>query len=236
MFMEEIRFLYDCLLINNILVIGDLHIGYNTNFYEKNIKNKLDKIFNYINKNNIKIDKIILLGDIKHNFDKINDVEWREIISFFQYIKKIVSKIVVIKGNHDVILEPIIKKINIKLKNYYKININNKKYCFLHGDKIFKECFDADFLILGHLHPAIIINDNYKYEKYKCFLKGKLNKKDIIILPSFNDIKYGYNLNDINKKDDIFFISNKKLKEFEVIIYNDDEEKDYNFGKLKNLI
>ena len=235
---QNIKFLNDCLLIKNILVIGDLHIYNNKNFYENNIKDKIDEIFIYINKENIKIDKVIFLGDVKHNFGKIDNLEINKIINFLSYIKNKLNniKIIIIRGNHDIFLNFVLKKINLKLKDYYKIIIDNKKYCFLHGDKILNDCLDADFLILGHLHPAITINDKYKYEKYKCFLKGKINKKIIIILPSFNDIKYGYNLNFIDKNENNLFISNKQLKEFEVIIYNNNEKRDYNFGKLKELI
>lgn len=245
----QIKFLHDCLLIKNILIIGDLHIGYDEQSDGKplfpglqleEIIGKLREVFRYLKKEDIEIKKVILLGDVKHDFRTITDIEWRETLKFFDFLKENIdiknkNRIIVIKGNHDNILEPITRKSNILLKNYYKIIINEKKYYFLHGDKILKECLDADFLILGHLHPAIILNDKYKYEKYKCFLKGKLNKKNIIILPSFNDVKYGYNLN-ITDKDNNSFISNKQLKEFEVIIYNNLEKKDYNFGKLKNLI
>ena len=235
---QNIKFLNDCLLIKNILVIGDLHIYNNKNFYENNIKDKIDEIFIYINKENIKIDKVVFLGDVKHNFGKIDNLELNKIISFLNYIKNKLNniKIIIIRGNHDIFLNFVLKKINLKLKDYYKIIIDNKKYCFLHGDKILNDCLDADFLILGHLHPAITINDKYKYEKYKCFLKGEIDGKKIIILPSFNDIKYGYNLNFIDKNENNLFISNKQLKEFEVIIYNNNEKRDYNFGKLKELI
>lgn len=244
-----IKFLHDCLLIKDILVIGDLHIGYDGQFYGKaafpgaqlkNIIEKLDGVFDILKKEKVKIKKIILLGDVKHDFGTITDIEWREILKFFDYLISNIddkSKVIVIKGNHDNILEPIVKKRKILLKSYYKLVIDGKKFCFMHGDRLFKQCLDSDCLVFGHIHPAITLHDKYKSEKYKCFLNGKWKGKNIFILPSFTDIRYGYDLNKINHKNDgFFFIPYKDLKKFEVIIYNSKERKGYNFGKLKGLV
>ena len=57
------------------------------------------------------------------------------------------------------------------------------------------------------------------------------------------NVTYGYNLNDIdkinkknNKEKKFTFIDHKTLKNFEVLIYNDKEDKVLNFGKLRGLI
>lgn len=251
----KIRFLQDCVLINDfILVIGDMHIGYEENILEqgvvprtqlKEILKKLDNVFNLINNEDIKIKKIVLLGDLKHEFGKISISEWGETLELLDYLVKKCKKIVLIKGNHDNMLSPIAEKRKIKLKSYYKVKIKNKEICFLHGDKYYKKCIEnSDVLILGHLHPAISLTDKYKKEKYKCFLKGLLNRKKVYILPSFSKINLGYDIKeikDLSKKNldkgkDFFIINNKKLKDFEVIICNNKENKAYNFGKLKKFL
>ena len=104
---------------------------------------------------------------------------------------------------------------------------------------MFKQCLDSDYLVFGHLHPAIILYDNYKSEKYKCFLIGKWKGRNIVVVPSFSSISLGFNLNDINekiKKKKFFVIPDKDLKKMRVIIYNNNEKKEYNFGKLGMLI
>lgn len=379
----DIKFLHDCLLIKDILVIGDLHFGYDgqidggsifPGMQLKEIIEKLDQIFNYLEKEKIKVTKIVLLGDVKHDFGTITDIEWRETLEFFNYLNKkledmkisnlmikdkigykalgndqlgikrgkddnkgdknkLKDKIIVVKGNHDNILKPIVKKIGIKLVDYYcvkiknddenakinnsisadgslikkvsrgllfstkkslndsnKKNINNKtiKICFLHGDRLFKQCLDSSnsrdrcILFFGHLHPAITLYDKYKSEKYKCFLKGewKINgKKEVYVLPSFSSFSLGYNLRDIDKlsetnvfskekdilnlfnkirgksrfvkkskakfyeikkdktgKDKFFVVPNAILNNFEVIVYNNQEKKEYCFGKLADLL
>jgi putative SbcD/Mre11-related phosphoesterase len=179
------------------------------------------------------------LGDVKHVFSGITDIEWRETLSLLDYIKvkSRGAKIIIIKGNHDNILEPIVKKRNINLRDYYFVSIEGKKYCFLHGDKMFEQCLDADWLLFGHWHPSITLSDNYKRERFKCFLKGKWERKNVIIFPSFSDIKYGSDLNNLRDENDKFsFIKYKDIIKFEVIIYNNDEKREYNFGKLGKLI
>ena len=240
------KFLHDCILLKDILVIGDLHIGYDERFGRsigqvqlENILEKLEGIFKQIKDLGVRVKRVVLLGDVKHVFSGITDIEWRETLSLLDYIKvkSRGAKIIIIKGNHDNILEPIVKKRNINLRDYYFVSIEGKKYCFLHGDKMFEQCLDADWLLFGHWHPSITLSDNYKRERFKCFLKGKWERKNVIIFPSFSDIKYGSDLNNLRDENDKFsFIKYKDIIKFEVIIYNNDEKREYNFGKLGMLI
>lgn len=239
------KFLHDCLLIEDTLVIGDLHIGYDERFGRsvgqvqlENITDKLEGVFDHIESLDIRVKRIILLGDVKHVFSGITDIEWRETLSFFDFLKvrSRGAKIMIVKGNHDNILEPIVRKRDIELKEYFIIDINGKNYCFLHGDKMFEQCLDADYLLFGHWHPSITLSDNYKKERFKCFLQGKWKKKNVIVFPSFSDVRYGSDLNVMEDKHGFSFIMFKDLKKFDVIIYNNQEKKEYNFGKLKDLI
>jgi len=251
---ERVMFLEDCVLIDGeILVFTDFHIGYEEHIAErgalpdlqfKEIIERLNRIFKLLEKNNVKIKKIVILGDLKHEFGGISDKEWRETIGLLDYLdEKIIGnrdkkrRIILIKGNHDNILGPIAKKRNIELRDYYCLN----GICFMHGNKLYKNCFeDSNILMLGHLHPSITLSDKYKGEKFKCFLKGKWMKKQVYVLPSFSPISFGYDLKsfqyDIEKNDGFFIVPEKKLNDFEVIIYNPRDEKEFNFGKLKKLL
>jgi len=246
---NNIRFLHDCLLIDDkILVIGDLHFGYGEQFHGKavfpgqqlkDVIEKLSGVFDFLKKEKIKIKKIVLLGDVKHDFRKITDIEWRETLEFLDFLKENTDdkcKVIVIKGNHDTKLAPILRKRGILLKDFYKVSVGGKKICFFHGDKLFKQCLDSQtgILIFGHLHPAITLEDKYKREKYKCFLRGKWKRKEVYILPSFSSVSYGYDFRNNYFVGNKFFIED--FRNFDVIIYNNKEKKGYNFGKLKKLI
>lgn len=244
-----IRFLENSLLINKeILVFGDVHIGYEELYSSsllrvqmKDIYELLKKIFKRLHNEKIILKKIIILGDLKHEFGTISEGEWRDVLNFLNYLEKKCEKIIIIKGNHDKIIGPILNKRNVELVNYWIEEINNskdiKKIGFLHGDKWFSELKECDNLILGHSHPAIILKDKYKQEKYKCFLKGNWNKKEILIIPSFNLLNQGYNLNDfkINKNKGFSIVPDKIIIKMNVLVYNKKEDKIYDFGKLKNF-
>ncbi len=116
-------FLEECVLIDKkILVFTDFHIGYEEHIAErgalpdlqfKEIIERLNRIFTLLKRDNVKIKKIVILGDLKHEFGGISDKEWRETIGLLDYLdKKIVGdrnkrgRIILIKGNHDNILGP----------------------------------------------------------------------------------------------------------------------------------
>ena len=246
----RIRFLNNSLLVDDeILVFGDFHLGVQEhlqglpNIQLKEIFENLREIFSHLERLKIKVKKIIVLGDFKHKFGEISDSEWRESVRLLDYfIEKVGRKnIILIKGNHDTILEPIAKKRKIKINSFYTYN----DIVFMHGHKEYKEALKnkeegggIKILILGHLHPTITLTDDYKRERYKCFLLGKWKRKIVYILPSFGDTGPGYDLSKEGyfKYRDSLFINEKGFKNFEVVIYNNVEKKEYNFGKLKDLI
>ncbi len=239
----KIRFLENSLLIDNkILVFSDFHIGYEEYLFGKflpirvqldEILKRLEGIFSLLKKEDVKISKIVILGDLKHEFGEISDSEWRETLELLDYLLERTKKIILIKGNHDNILGPIAKKREVELKDYHIID----KVCFMHGDKFYRECEDCEILILGHLHPAINLYDNYKREKFKCFLKGKWKRKEVYFVPSFIPLFFGYDLKDLRGDEkDFSFISNKELKNFNAIIYNEKEDKEYDFGRVGKMM
>ena len=87
-------------------VFSDFHIGYEEalnkegilvpRFQFESIIKRLDKIFLKLNKK--KIDKIIINGDIKHEFGTISEQEWRHTLRLLDYLLKKCDEVVLIKG------------------------------------------------------------------------------------------------------------------------------------------
>ncbi len=211
------------------LIIGDMHIGSGEAFEESGLlipvysfKDIIERLTKIIDKTKPK--EIILCGDLKHEFGRISNQEWREILQLIDYLKE-KADLVVIKGNHDAILEPVVKKRGIKLVDFYKID----DITLLHGDKVILNALDCKIIIMGHEHPAVTIKDGVKKEKYKCFLKGKWNDKILIVLPSFNLLNEG---SDVTGEKMLSPFLNQDLGNFEVYVVG---EKIYDFGKVKNL-
>jgi len=206
------------------LIIGDIHIGYEEALNkqgilvprsqfketEKEIKELLE----------LKPETIVINGDLKHEFKEISEQEWRETLAILDLLQA--SKVVLVKGNHDNILQPIAQKRGLKVVDKYEID----SLCILHGDRIIET--NMKTLIIGHEHAAISLQEGMKIEKYKCFLLGKWKTKDLIVMPSFLPIIEGTDLT----KDELLSPYLTNVSNFEVFVIGD---KTYKFGKLKNI-
>lgn len=217
-----------------ILVVGDLHLGYENYLMEKGWSfpktqwEETKDIFERIFKKIEKVDEIILLGDVKHHFGGILREEFSDFHKLIDLLRsrlKSFGKIIITKGNHDSILEPIVRNYDVvELKEVYVVD----DVLFFHGDnsrtkKMFKQnlsLFDEKIkeIVLGHYHPAVTLEEKggAKKEKYKCFLFGNSKKYgDMIFVPSFfplvegSDYKKDINWNfdfDVKK---VFILSGK---------------------------
>ncbi|MCF7866609.1 metallophosphoesterase [Candidatus Woesearchaeota archaeon] len=225
-----------------ILVIGDVHIGQENSIHKMGFNIPLNqfKLINEFLENvveELKPKTIIINGDLKHDFGKITNDEWDKITLFLKNLKKY-SKVIIIGGNHDKILEPIIDKLDLQMSSYHKIVLENDFVYITHGDIIPHDLdyVTSNIIIIGHEHPAIKLKDNNRVEIFKSFLKGKYKDKTLIVMPSLNPISEGTDI--LSQKLLSPFLkeikNNKTLGYFEAYIL-DDKNKVYFFGKLKGL-
>ena len=212
------------------LIIADTHIGYEEalnkqgimipRFHFKDLIQRLEKIMQ-----KIKPTTIIINGDIKHEFGTISEQEWRYTLRLIDFLTRHCKHLIIIKGNHDKILGPIAKKRNIETADHVLI----EDILITHGNKLLKIPKPIKTIIIGHEHPAVSIQDGARIEKFKCFLKGKYKRTNLIVQPSFNLITEG---TDITKDKILSPFLKQNLKNFKVYIIAD---KVYYFGMLKNL-
>jgi len=251
------------LYADSTLIIADIHIGYEEVLNKQgvlvprlqfeDIVKGIESIFKKLKKD--KIERIIINGDLKHEFGAISEQEWRNTLKFLDLLAKHCKGIILIKGNHDTILGPIARKRNVKVLDYYIIDCNmNKsnnelrindntlkikknqknntsKALIIHGDGIpEKKILDqVDTIIIGHEHPAISLKEGPRIESYKCFLKGRFKGKNLIVQPSFNPIIEG---TDILRDKILSPFLKQNLDNFDVYVVEDEV---YDFGKLRNL-
>ena len=213
------------------LIIADIHIGYEEalnkqgllvpRFQLKQVIKRLEKILS-----KAKPETIIINGDVKHEFGKISDQEWRDTLKVLDFLSKHCKKIILTKGNHDTILGPIAKKRNIEIVNSCKID----DLYVIHGHKI---PTNIDFtksktIIIGHEHPAAGLRKGQRIELFKCFLLGKWKRKNLIVQPSFNLIVEGTDI----LKEKLLSPFLTKIDNYNVYIVAD---KIYKFKKVKDL-
>jgi len=219
-----------------ILIFSDFHIGYEESlnkqgilvprFQFKEVVKRLGKIFFELKK--IKINKIIINGDIKHEFGRISEQEWRETLRLLDFLTKFCDEIVLVKGNHDTIIGPIAKKKKVSVVDYYFAG----DILITHGHKIPNKNIlkKAKTIVIGHEHPAISLKEDVRIEKFKCFLKGKYKRKKLIVMPSFCLATEG---TDVLSEKLLSPFLDQDLRNFEVSVVAD---KVYDFGKVKNLL
>ena len=225
-----------------ILVIGDLHLGYDYMLQEagflapqeqiKEVKKEIKNIIEQIIKSGKLLKKIVFIGDIKHSFsyNKKEKSYFKEIYLFLQkYVNE--KDILLVKGNHDTIDY----SYGDKLRDYFIIG----DIAFTHGHKMIEEVFNKKIkiIIIGHLHPSVILSEKkgVKREKYKCFLVGKFKNKKIIVMPSFLSTIEGTTVNNLKEdyEDYFSFIPKKALSKFKVFIIGENET--YDFGVLNKI-
>lgn len=221
-----------------ILIIADLHLGIEEMHNAQGVllpRTNYDKIFWQLNetfKRTGRLKKIIVCGDLKHEFGNISEQEWKERTNILAYLQAHADEVIIVKGNHDKIMGPIASFNKIKIQDFY---YNGKeKILMLHGDKLLeladkKEFSESKILVIGHEHPCVSLKEQNKVEKYKCFLKGKFGNKTLVVLPSMCTVTEGTN---VLKENLLSPFLKQDLSEFECWLIAD---KEYYFGMLKQI-
>lgn len=235
---EKYEFVGKCLYFPKLklLAVGDLHMGYEAMLKKQGISvplnqtkktlEELKEIFDFLSKTKRDVKQIVLLGDIKHYFS-FNVEEENSVNRILEFLRK-KRGVICIRGNHDKM-----KIAGIDFQDFYIKN----NVVFVHGYKAFKEIYDKNInlIVMSHIHPTVVLRDEQKIksEKYKCFLKGKLKGKNVVVVPSFFSLSEGANIEDIDGEENFSIIPSSKLENFEVFVPNNFEV--LSFGKIRNL-
>ncbi len=198
-----------------VLVAADLHLGIEVELSKRGIslpsqmskvKERLLKLINQENP-----DRLILLGDVKHNIPITSWQEQRELPGFFEEIGERV-KVEILPGNHDGNIRSLVPK-STTVHNAHGIVIGKEKRIgLMHGHawpdpKLLK----TDTIVTGHNHPAIEFRDElgarmtepvwmrYKIDSLK--LPNKLQREidgegpEFLVCPAFSELISGATLN-----------------------------------------
>lgn len=217
-----------------LLIIADLHLGY------EEMLNKQGLLIPRINFRDIKrrllamleetkAEKVVINGDLKHEFGEISRQEWREVLEMLDFIQERARNIVLIKGNHDTILGPLVKRKGLSILN--ELYVKEYSSLILHGHRLSKsnEFKRAKTLIIAHEHAAVSLRSSQRSELYKCFLKGNFKGKNLIVMPSMNAVAIG---SDVLREKLLSPFLQQDLGGFECWLV---EDRVYYFGRLKEL-
>ena len=194
---------------NKILVIADLHIGIESELSEHgvNVSSQTEKMFESLQKicKKYKPERIILLGDVKHNIPTSTFSERKDVRKFLEKTS-LLAKIDIVVGNHDGFIKKLTPdNINVHPSDGFIIeNIG-----FIHGHSWPKEeVILCDQIIMAHTHPTIMLTDRLEHKSFEpCWIHAKPNKKSIkekykidkipkiLIVPAFNPLCGGIAIN-----------------------------------------
>jgi putative SbcD/Mre11-related phosphoesterase len=143
------------------LVIADPHLGWEMALQAKGIHvpSQTPKLLKKLTAllSRYKPDTLLILGDIKYTVVVTELGEWHDIPDFFTELKRHISNIAIVRGNHDANLEPLLPE-NINLLPATGTIINGVG--LFHGHKWPSPALlKCKTLIMGHLHPVVVFRD-----------------------------------------------------------------------------
>ncbi len=143
-----------------ILVVSDLHIGYERTLADKGVKipslaprlyEKLEQIIF-----RQRPDRVMLSGDIKHGTMKLLPHEWMDVPEFFEKLLSLGIPIEVVPGNHDGGLMHLLPREVVLHSPRGAVTRSQKKVLVTHGHTWPTPAgLSADLVVMGHNHFSV---------------------------------------------------------------------------------
>ncbi len=180
-----------CLILDEgpTVVLGDLHLGYERALEQEGMylpRINTESIREALNDIICRYEprRIVLLGDIKHDFKRAGFEEKREVRKIFTLLAE-AAEVVAVKGNHDNYLQNIVADLGFLVVDY--IDIMGFRLEHGHVDTGKRP------VIIGHEHPSVRIPGTVGGGlKIQCFVHAE--KDGVIVLPPFSPFASGNDL------------------------------------------
>lgn len=194
------------------LVLADLHLGIEWELYHSGIsipsqveKRKM-RILDYIQK--VKPQRIVLLGDIKHN---VPITSWQERQEVPLFLKELASfaPVDIVPGNHDGGIEELVPE-NVRVHGMRGFVLDGVGY--FHGHTWpDKELLSSSHVVMSHNHPAIRFTDSLGHSVSEPvwirthFIEEAIREHyrdiewsnpEVIVMPAFNELCGGVPFNE----------------------------------------
>ena len=207
------------------LVISDLHLGYEAAALEKGVSlprfqkrvmaERLNKLLDRYSP-----ERLVIAGDLKHEFSRNLEQEWREIREVLQLIAAKTTPVLV-QGNHDNFLATITSKFDLDLHLKHQVG----DFTIAHGHE---NVAVRGTLVMGHEHPAVKIRQFAAVVSAPAFVVAE----DLIILPAFSPLALGVDVNEYPKLSPM--LAGRDLGQAQVVVI-DEKEGLLDFGPAERL-
>ena len=149
--------------------------------------------------------RLLILGDVKHRIPAVSYREDREIPPFFGRLRDVYKEVIVVAGNHDGGLGPVLGG-SVKIFAGPGTTIENIGVTHGHVWPS-KEAMGATILIMGHIHPSVLLVDSIgSATNEKCWVRARLKRRrvlerydacpqELVVVPAFNPLLTGTPIN-----------------------------------------
>ncbi len=179
------------LTAENAIVVADLHLGCEAALEYEGLslpRVQTSKLTRYMSEliEEFQPSKVIVAGDLKHNFSRNLQQEWQDVRRFVELLKGM-APLEVVKGNHDNFLGLILREYRAKL---HAFEVLQGKVRIVHGHKGSRSSGPT---VMGHIHPSIRLMDEVGASvKDQCFLYE--SEREILVLPALSIVAPGMDI------------------------------------------
>lgn len=195
-----------------VLVIADVHLGIEWELYHRGfsipsqVEKRKKRMLEYIM--SVKPDRIVLLGDIKHNVPRTSWQEKKEVPDFLKTLAAY-APVDIVPGNHDGDIEELMPE-NVSIHGTRGFVLDGVGY--FHGHTWpDKELLSARQVVMSHNHPTIRLKDTLGHAvSEQVWIKTRFIEKaikgyfgdiiwsdpEVIIMPAFNELCGGIPFNE----------------------------------------
>jgi len=195
-----------------VLVIADVHLGIEWELYHRGfsipsqVEKRKKRMLEYIL--SVKPDRIVLLGDIKHNVPRTSWQEKKEVPDFLKTLAAY-APIDIVPGNHDGDIEVLVSE-NVSIHGVRGFVLDGVGY--FHGHTWpDMELLSTRQVIMSHNHPTVRLKDTLGHAVSEpVWIKTRFIEKaikgyfgdiiwsdpEVIIMPAFNELCGGIPFNE----------------------------------------
>jgi len=199
------------------LLVSDLHLGLEKEMAKKGFRippysqKMLDRMNAMAEKN--RLNRVIVVGDVKHSIGKVEDIDWGVIPWFFGALLDVFSAVEVVPGNHDALIKSLLPS-RVKLHPSEGTVIGERsKVGIAHGHSWpSQEVIASKTMVMGHSHFRYEMRDRFggrskeavwlfaNYDVADMLAKAglppvKRGEGKLIVMPPFNNLVGGQAIN-----------------------------------------
>jgi len=208
------------------LLVSDIHFGYEAELAEKGIRipSQADRLEDLLSGliEEVGAERIVFLGDLKHQVPLSSWIEWREMPRVIRGIVEMGLEVALIPGNHDGGVEEILGE-TIQYKSSKGVLLEGERRVFvIHGHAWpSPDVLEADIIVTGHLHPVVSLRtDVGSVVRRRVWLHMRGDKRilaeklgetsrrrggiDLLVMPAFNPILSGLSVNSLPPREKLW--------------------------------